>query len=391
MEAYIRDLRPTDRDKVIEAKIYRSWMSRDPPDVTEKGYHAILLDKQLTLWDDLAKSFKKEEIDALQKPVLIAVSSCRINRYRNTLQLQSTPATYYYINPKIPELDQYLQEYRALFNINPPLQIVRHPYQDKEQEKNEKQDTFECVITSINTLREWYYPACTQCINKVEVHENAFNCKIHGPVELPDYRFNFKAYITDGTTTAMIAFFTPKADDFVGVKCNALVKSLENPDPKKIPAELQTIVGRKHIFQFHFNTSSKHKPPDFIFNEILDAPTAPPKIEATPSGSQAIEKASNLTECGSTSYTTTKLHAIVASPTEGPQQTQDSQGMPANTDTLESPDNIIIQKEAETGTATPPTPHMGMQTRSKIEDATRRTIKHPLFPKETAETKKKKS
>ena len=47
MEAYIRDLRPRDRDKVIEAKVYRSWMARDPPDVTEKGYRAILLDKQV--------------------------------------------------------------------------------------------------------------------------------------------------------------------------------------------------------------------------------------------------------------------------------------------------------------------------------------------------------
>ena len=25
--------------------------------------------------------------------------------------------------------------YRELFNLNPPLQIVRHPYEDKEKEK----------------------------------------------------------------------------------------------------------------------------------------------------------------------------------------------------------------------------------------------------------------
>ncbi|PWA82502.1 helitron helicase-like domain-containing protein [Artemisia annua] len=98
MEAYIRDLRPRDRDKVIEAKVYRSWMARDPPDVTEKGYRAILLDKQ----------------------------------------------------------------------------GVRF--------------TCDGVITSINTLREWYYPSSTKCNIKAEIHEGTFDCKAHGTVESPDYR-----------------------------------------------------------------------------------------------------------------------------------------------------------------------------------------------------------
>ena len=50
----------------------------------------------------------------------------------------------------------------------------------------------------------------------------------------------------------MVTFFTPKVDDFVGVKCNALVKSLENPDPKEVPTELQSIVGKKTHFPVSF-------------------------------------------------------------------------------------------------------------------------------------------
>ncbi|PWA94768.1 hypothetical protein CTI12_AA056050 [Artemisia annua] len=65
---------------------------------------------ELTLWDDLAETFKKEEIDKLEKPVIIAVSSCRVSKYYNKLQLSSTPATYYYINPRIPQLEQYQAE-----------------------------------------------------------------------------------------------------------------------------------------------------------------------------------------------------------------------------------------------------------------------------------------
>ena len=65
---------------------------------------------ELTLWDDLAESFPKEEIDALEKPIIIAVSSCQVKRFRNSFQLSSTLATYYYINLNIPELPQYRAE-----------------------------------------------------------------------------------------------------------------------------------------------------------------------------------------------------------------------------------------------------------------------------------------
>ena len=43
----IKDLKPGDRDKIIEAKVYRAWAARNPPDTTEKGYRAILLDRQV--------------------------------------------------------------------------------------------------------------------------------------------------------------------------------------------------------------------------------------------------------------------------------------------------------------------------------------------------------
>ena len=65
---------------------------------------------QLTLWGNLAETFNKEAVDAMEKPVIIAVSSCRVSRFRNNLQLSATPATYYYIDPDIPELQQYKAE-----------------------------------------------------------------------------------------------------------------------------------------------------------------------------------------------------------------------------------------------------------------------------------------
>ena len=98
------------------------------------------------------------------------------------------------------------------------------------------------------------------------------------------HRYNFKANLADNTATATITFFTPKANDIVGVDCNSLVGSLKNPHPRDIPEKIQEVVGKTHIFQFQYNTSSKQGPPQFIFNELLDKLDAPKQIADKPSG-----------------------------------------------------------------------------------------------------------
>ncbi|PWA96022.1 nucleic acid-binding, OB-fold protein [Artemisia annua] len=264
---------------------------------------------ELTLWGDLAEKFNKERIDALEQPIIIAVSSCRVSRYNNNLQLQSTAATYFYINPRIPQLEQYRAEYRELHNLRPPLQIIKHAFQDKEKEKTrnripladliqEKPDThmgvrFTCdgTIQSINTTREWYYVSCNVCTSKLDINEGVYRCSNHGPIPSPTYRYNFKLYITDNTETVMLTCFTPKAYAIVGTDCHSLVTSLTQPDPKEFPEKISSLVGKKHIFQFHFNTANKHGPPNFILNEILDKTDTQKQLEGTPSGSTSANEA----------------------------------------------------------------------------------------------------
>ncbi|PWA39723.1 nucleic acid-binding, OB-fold protein [Artemisia annua] len=356
-EANIRDLTPTTRNKILQAKVYRAWIHRDPPDTTDKGLRAILLasrlywllhtlhgqrkdwqpkskldyigcyihstDKEkignpnrnqvfhrkveiqnlnrnsieLTLWGSLAETFNKEGIDALEKPVIIVVTSCRVSRYQRNLQLSSTPATYYYINPTIPELEQYKQEYRAVFNLNPPLQVIRHPFQDKEKEKTRNRIPlamlmgqnpltyqgvrFTCdgTITGLNTDHEWYYKSCNECTNKAEFNEDIYECKVHETVAAPNE-----------TQTVMVTFFTPKANKIVGIECNTLVTSLKNPDPRHFPKAIKAIIGKRHIFQFHYNTPGRQGAPDFILNDILDIEDPPKQLEPKPSGSTSKDK-----------------------------------------------------------------------------------------------------
>ena len=46
-KANLKDLQPRDRNKILEAKVYRAWIAREPPSTIQKGFRAILLDKQV--------------------------------------------------------------------------------------------------------------------------------------------------------------------------------------------------------------------------------------------------------------------------------------------------------------------------------------------------------
>nr|GEZ73628.1 reverse transcriptase domain-containing protein [Tanacetum cinerariifolium] len=54
-----------------------------------------------TMWDELAKHFNKEEIQKISPPIIIAVSSCRVTKYRAMSHLHIP----YYINPRTPEAE----------------------------------------------------------------------------------------------------------------------------------------------------------------------------------------------------------------------------------------------------------------------------------------------
>ncbi|PWA38262.1 replication protein A 70 kDa DNA-binding subunit [Artemisia annua] len=331
---------------------------------------------ELTLWDDLAETFKKEEIDKLEKPVIIAVSSCRVSKYYNKLQLSSTPATYYYINPRIPQLEQYQAEYRELFNLNPPLEIVRQPYEDIEKERmrnrfplavllTQTPKTYEGVrftcegnITAIHTSKDWYYPSCTTCIHKVQESDGVFDCRAHGPLEYPSYRYNFKGSLTDMTTTVTMTFFTPKADKIIGTDCNSLMTELNYPGPRDIPQRIHAITGKNHIFQFHFNTSTKQGPPEFIFDQTLDGPpsSATPQESCQPITTDIPDEEELSAIINYAPPATETIKIEMAPTTETKEETPH---------VIESESGLPTGEEHHTATITQEAPYSHIQTRSK--------------------------
>ncbi|XP_071719946.1 uncharacterized protein [Rutidosis leptorrhynchoides] len=76
------------------ANIGENPMPRKP-----KGSSASGNTLQVTLWNEIATAFDAETYDLVEKPVILAVSSCRPKLFRGDLQLNGTKATHCYFNP----------------------------------------------------------------------------------------------------------------------------------------------------------------------------------------------------------------------------------------------------------------------------------------------------
>ncbi|PWA63304.1 Retrotransposon-like protein [Artemisia annua] len=224
-------------------------------------------------------------------------------------------------------------------------------------------------ITGINTSRDWYYPACTSCNLKLENNDGIYDCKVHGPIDNPTYRYNFKGYLTDDTATATITFFTPRANQIVGIDCNSLLSSLQDRDPRNVPQKIQSIIGKRHIFQFYYNTTSKQGPAEFIFATLLDQLATMKKLTDIPSGSATYEEAGNI-------INPTIPEQDVLAPIEC------SLSSTPATDTQQIPSPALQEKHGDQPVA-PTIAYTGMQTRSRTELAAESSVPEQQVPATT--------
>ncbi|PWA48473.1 nucleic acid-binding, OB-fold protein [Artemisia annua] len=565
----IRDLKPGDTEKILELKVYRVWASRNPPDTTETGYRAILLDRhgdaiqanmdaddihhfkpilipgqairvsdfectptdkwqrtlenptslsfkrltkidaipaesfpnhyfhftsynqlptkvwdprdkgikdypiltdyigcyitsgeagnvgnpttnqsrlrkveiqnlnrisiELTLWDHLADKFEKQEIEKLERPIIIAVTSCRVTKFlKRDLQLTSTPATHYYINPDIPDLQQYKAAYKALYEEKEPLCVTRYMLNDNEQEQQKNRIPFQqlfkhkaatykgvrftcqATISKLNTGRGWYYTSCCVCISKVTYEDGNYKCKIHGVIPAPNYR----ATLTDGTDSATFIFFSPKADDFIGVNCGDLVASNQNLERGHFPNEIEAIVGTAHTFQFHYNTTSNPGVTEFVMDEVfgttdrpkqieselpkaLPAPTTEPKSEATgqstghgdsPKVTTPLPKTENVQPKGNTAVLKKEQETTLPK-TENVHPEGDTAVLKKEQETQTKEDqHSVPQTQTEQETTPPHASSVTMKSKSKTEmdpHVAPKPVKRRIFTEEPSEKKKK--
>ncbi|GJZ83147.1 DNA helicase [Tanacetum coccineum] len=105
-------------------------------DVKDTDYFSDLL--QLNDAYRISQNFDMDEYNQMQKPVIIAIASAWATKKYGGLQLSSTSATHYYLNPNIPEATYILDTYANFITPTPALEIQRQPYNNPllEQTRN---------------------------------------------------------------------------------------------------------------------------------------------------------------------------------------------------------------------------------------------------------------
>ncbi|PWA46059.1 nucleic acid-binding, OB-fold protein [Artemisia annua] len=244
VKANIRDLRPKDRNKIIEAVVYRAWIARDPPDTTEKGCKAILLDKQ---GDAIQGSMDIRDKSFFTK-VFIPGRAYRISNFacyptenwQQTLENPTSLSFTRFSNFDAIPPEGFPAHYFNFVSYNRLPSKVVDPNDKGRKDYPVLTDYIGCYISSGNaeTIGN---PNKDQMVNrKIEIQNlNRVSIELTLWDELAEkfekneidnlerpviiavsscrvQRYNFKGYLTDGSATVMITFFTPKADDIVG-------------------------------------------------------------------------------------------------------------------------------------------------------------------------------
>nr|GEX04809.1 DNA helicase [Tanacetum cinerariifolium] len=247
----LKDIKPADINKTIEVCVHTT-IKPIPDDSFPEHYFEFIAynevhdrananDPRLT-----AEKFDMHEYAQMPKPVVIAVSSTWATTKYGALQINATPATYYYLNPNIPEVHHIL-------NVK-----------------------------------------CTSCNKKVPKETSA--CSDHG-LQPINYGYCFRILIDDGTAIATITCFSPEAHTFTP-NCNDLVNNVQNKDNHSLPDALKALENTTHIFQYRFGQKAKPGRPNFSLDSVFSASPQPllhrpPPESATSPPQELLEQTSS--------------------------------------------------------------------------------------------------
>ncbi|GJT40155.1 hypothetical protein Tco_0940020 [Tanacetum coccineum] len=166
----VANLRPTQRNCILEAKVYRKWISKSIPDIRDIAFCCILIDKEnndIQANMDINNIHDFNQLLKLGMVYRISKFLCQEAQFPNNyfefashnqlssrvpyqdenskmvypiltgteVQLSASSASHYYINPIIPKAEQAHATFKEKFKSNHPLQITRHRFEDSEMEK----------------------------------------------------------------------------------------------------------------------------------------------------------------------------------------------------------------------------------------------------------------
>ncbi|XP_057432512.1 uncharacterized protein LOC130725287 [Lotus japonicus] len=127
-------------------------------------------------------------------------------------------------------------------------------------------------IVSMLKDSAFFYPSC-RCFTELERGDDVYRCnRCFRVIEKFIHRYSFKLEVYDGVDSCVFLLKDHEAVQLIGISCEELMNSKENPLDREYPAELEDkIVGKELLFKIRAGFGITYN-----CQEIYEAKFAPP-------------------------------------------------------------------------------------------------------------------
>ncbi|KAK9061984.1 hypothetical protein SSX86_019168 [Deinandra increscens subsp. villosa] len=267
---------------------------------------------EITLWENIAYTYA----NVVAPGKVVAVSSLKITKFQDNLQLESTSATTIDVDLAIegytdnikrlkdipkkdklqlestsattvemkPPVEDYKESMQKLKRMPKAQTIVYGQQTDKDIRNNittlenvvsmNPDSTDICMQSSsqrISWLQKRYRRKCPNsgCDDTLRPEEDYLLCKHCGRIDNPVYTYCVNGTLDDGTTTLAVVFFDDAMTHAIGIDCETMVLKNGYEDPKVVPNPILSLAGQEKIYSF-----SMHKNKDASIQKTLEVDSA---------------------------------------------------------------------------------------------------------------------
>ncbi|KAJ0545382.1 putative nucleic acid-binding, replication factor A [Helianthus annuus] len=194
-------------------------------------------DMSVALWKEIATSthrFNRRNIETAASPAIVAFTSLKVND-QNDLQLQSTNATYVFVNPHHLEAELLKEMWQNQEPHHPALQIMPDNYvpiadllQLQTTEIEGRTFNIKAEITETETTKGWSYTACPKCNQSVLQVNTQWFCTRDAMQEKANTMYRIFVTLSDNTERIKAVIFDHAGRQLLGLTCEELA---EKEDP----------------------------------------------------------------------------------------------------------------------------------------------------------------
>ncbi|KAK9053886.1 hypothetical protein SSX86_024961 [Deinandra increscens subsp. villosa] len=264
-----RDLTPstptkeiiTDYIGTLEEIVEGTTATRDPflrLSLRDSRGHTI----RCRLWKEIIQNpqrFNRTAIENAPRPAIIAVTTVKITKPFEWIQLGATAATYVYLNPDIPDaiaLKNCSHTGSSSSVSTTPVPIVSSTLEKKDISELLQFDrqtasgrTFVCdaaISDIIITEEGWFKSQCTigTCSLTAYWRDGFWTCPARWRIAECKHMYHITATITDSTGSANAIFYNYAGQTIVGSPCSELITAETIRDPSQLPATIIQTKGK---------------------------------------------------------------------------------------------------------------------------------------------------